>query len=328
VGKFLLRRLVNYVVLVSIAASAGYLLASNTMNPREKYENRNPPVKESSVDAILDEANQNDKTPVVSRFREWGGGVLSGDFGKDLEGDTIWPEMRRRMGVSLRLLLIGALLGTILGVLAGVVCAVKQYKAADNAITIWSFVMLSTPVFLLIIILKVMAVKVNKTIGDPPLILYTGEYSVPKPDGLWSGGIDRVKHLVLPTLALMLGGIASYSRYQRATMLDVLGSDFLRTARAKGLRKRRALLKHGLRTALIPMTTFFAFTFTLLITGAVFTERLFGWHGMGEWFILGIERQDVNIVAASVVFSSVLVLIAGLIADVAQAALDPRVRTR
>ena len=112
-----------------------------------------------------------------------------------------------------------------------------------------------------------------------------------------SGAADRSRWRWAP--------IAGYSRYQRNAMLDVLGQDFIRTARAKGLTRRRALFKHGLRTALIPMATLFAYGVAGLFTGAVFTEKIFGWHGMGEWFVQGIATQDTNIVAAITVFSGV-----------------------
>ena len=111
-------------------------------------------------------------------------------------------------------------------------------------------------------------------------------------------------------------------------MLDVLGSDFLRTAQAKGLTRRRALFTHGLRTALIPMATLFAFGFGLLITGGVFTERIFGWFGMGDWLVYGVQQQDTNIVAIVTLFVAVLVLISGWLSDVLYAALDPRIRIR
>jgi peptide/nickel transport system permease protein len=126
---------------------------------------------------------------------------------------------------------------------------------------------------------------------------------------------------------LITTAVAFYGRYQRNAMLDVLGSDFLRTARAKGLSRSRALVKHGLRTALIPMVTFFAYEFALLFVGATFTERIFGWHGMGEYFVDSIIKNDVNSVAAVTLFVAVLVLIAGFLADFAYALLDPRVRT-
>jgi peptide/nickel transport system permease protein len=109
-------------------------------------------------------------------------------------------------------------------------------------------------------------------------------------------------------------------------MLDVLGQDFVRTAQAKGLRRRGALLRHALRTALIPAVTYFIYNFGILIVGATFTEKIFGWHGMGEWFVDSVTRQDTNAVAAVTCFAAIMILLAGLISDVAYAMLDPRIR--
>jgi peptide/nickel transport system permease protein len=144
----------------------------------------------------------------------------------------------------------------------------------------------------------------------------------------WSlvGLTNRAAHVVLPSLVLIVIAVAFYGRYQRNAMLDVLGSDFLRTAQAKGLPRGRALIVHGLRTALIPMATFFAYEFALLFVGATFTERIFGWHGMGEYFVDAVTKSDVNSVAGVTLFVAVLVLIAGFLSDLAYAALDPRVR--
>jgi peptide/nickel transport system permease protein len=169
------------------------------------------------------------------------------------------------------------------------------------------------------------ALRVNNFIGVR-IFLYTGETSPIPPGGPWDHFVDRVQHLVLPTLTLALISMAGYSRYQRNAMLDVLGEDFIRTARAKGLTRRRALFKHGLRTALIPLATLFAYGISGLVVGAVFVEKIFGWHGMGEWVILGISTQDTNVVAAITLFSGAAVLVAGLLSDVFYALLDPRVR--
>ncbi len=161
------------------------------------------------------------------------------------------------------------------------------------------------------------------------LFEYTGETSPDAIGGGWNIFVDRIQHLVLPTLTLALGSIAGFSRYQRNAMLDVLGQDFIRTARAKGLTRRQALVKHGLRTALIPMATLFAYGVGGLVTGAVFVEKIFGWHGMGEWFVQGLASQDTNIIVAMTVFSGATVLLAGVLSDVILAALDPpRVRIR
>lgn len=323
--KFLLRRLANYLLLISLAASLGYFLAAASLNPRANFEGRNPPPPVESVDATLDDLNLNDKTPIVERFSTWVRGVLRGDFGKTIGGGSVSVEMGRRMGVSLRLLLIGSIIGGVLGVLLGVVGAVKQHKPTDHLTTGMSFVILSTPVFLLAVLLKVGALHLNQSAGTT-LLYYTGEATPGLQGPWWQVAVDRLQHFILPTLAIVLAQVAFYSRYQRNTMLDVLGSDFLRTAQAKGVRRRRALIKHGLRTALIPMATFFAYQFGLLLMGATFVEKIFAWHGMGEWFVDAVGTNDVNVVAAVTVFAAVLVLIAGMLADLAYAALDPRVR--
>jgi peptide/nickel transport system permease protein len=321
--KFVLKRLLNYLVLTTIATTAGYFLASSALNPRSQFQGINPPIPESSIDRILTDRNLNDKTPVTERFVRWAKGVVRGDFGKTIGGPPVTSEFGRRMGVSLRLLLIGAVLGATLGVAVGVWGAVRQYKPSDYVATTSSFLILATPVFLLAVLLKLGAIELNATTGTT--IAYTTGEVTPGLTGS-AALVNRLQHLILPTLSLTLGGMAGYSRYQRSTMLDVMGSDFLRTAQAKGLRRTKALIKHGLRTALIPMTTFFAYEFGLLITGAAFTETIFGWHGMGEWILQSIERADVNVVAAVVAFTSVLILIAGTLSDLLHAALDPRVR--
>lgn len=327
--KFLLRRLANYLILVALAASLGYFLAATSLNPRANYEGRNPPPSQESINAKLDELNLNDRTPVVERFTTWAGNFVQGDMGKTFQERPVWEEMKRRMGVSLRLLFLGSIFGALLGVALGVLGAVKQYSFFDHSTTGLSFVLLSTPVFLLAVLLKVGAAKYwNPNVPGSFYLYYVGEYDPSLAGSTFEMFKDRLAHLVLPTLGIVLSQMAVYSRYQRNSFLDVMGSDFLRTAQAKGLRRRKALIKHGLRTALIPMTTFFAYSFGLLLTGAAFTEKIYGWHGMGEWFIDAIGNNDVNVVAAVIVFSAVLILIAGLIADLLYAALDPRVRIR
>src|SRR2546423_4292031 len=327
--KFLLRRFANYLVLVALATCMGYFLAATSLNARANYEGRNPRPSQASIEAKLNELNLNNHTPIVKRFTRWSGNFVRGDMGKTFEERPVWDEMKRRMGVSLRLLMLGSVLGAALGVGLGVIGAVKQYSFSDHFSTAWSFVLLSTPVFLLAVLLKVGGHNFwNQHTPDAYHLYYVGEKTPGLDGSTWIHLRDRLSHLILPTLGIVLGQVAFYSRYQRNSFLDVMGSDFLRTAQAKGLRRRTALIKHGLRTALIPMATFFAYSFGLLLTGATFTEKISGWHGMGEWFIDSIQNNDVNVVAAVIVFSAVLILLAGLLSDVLYAALDPRVRIR
>lgn len=324
-AKFLLRRLASSMVLVGIAASLAYVLAATSLSPRANFEGRNPPPPAAVVDRQLDERNLNDKASILERYGRWVGGLVRADFGETWDGISVNAEMVRRIGVSLRLLLLATVVGGVLGVLAGAWGAVRQHRFSDRAVTLLSFVVLSTPVFVIAVLLEIAAVGVNNAVGAS-VFEYTGEFTPGLEGGFWTHLVDRLQHLVLPTLTLVLAEIAIFSRYQRNAMLDVLGADFVRTAMAKGLRRRTALLKHALRTALIPSATFFAYNFGLLLIGATFIETIFGWHGMGEWFIESVRRNDVNAVAAVSCFAAVLVLVAGLLSDLAYAVLDPRIR--
>jgi ABC-type dipeptide/oligopeptide/nickel transport system permease component len=319
VTRFLLRRLVNYTVLVTLAASLAYLLAAASLDPRANFDDRAQRPPERVIDAQLTELNLNDKTPLLERYATWASGVLHGDLGRTWEGEPVVAEMGRRIWVSLRLLLIGTVLGCVLGVLIGAYGAVRQYRLGDRLSTLGSFVILAVPVFVLAVLLQIGGQWINDATGIR-IFEWMGEAAP-------GGGLgSRLQHLVLPTLTIVLAQVAVYSRYQRSMMLDVLSADFVRTALAKGLRRRTALRRHALRTALIPVTTYFAYNFGLLLLGATFTEKIFGWHGMGEWMIDSISRGDVNVVAAFDCFAAGLVLLAGLLSDVAQGVLDPRIR--
>lgn len=322
---FLLRRLVYLLCLVVVSTSAAYLLAATQLNPRARYEGRNPPPPAGVVDRALDAINMNDKVPVSTRFGTWASSLLRGDLGRTIDNQSVNTEISRRMWVSLRLVLVGAIVGTILGVAAGAYSAVKQYQFADRFLTVFSFVILSIPAVVLGVLFKNTGIGINNTLGFK-LLYTTGELTPGMDPWSLAGLVNRLAHLAIPSLVLIVIAVAFYGRYQRNAMLDVLGSDFLRTARAKGLRRSDALITHGLRTALIPMATFFAYEFALLFVGATFTERLFGWHGMGEYFVESVTKNDVNSVAGVTLFVGVLVLIAGFLSDVAYAALDPRVR--
>jgi peptide/nickel transport system permease protein len=323
VTRFLARRLLNYVVLLALASFLTFTLTSLTFEPLDSLLQRNPRPPQSAIDAKAAELDLDKPIPI--RYVKWASGAISGDFGTTVAGQPVSDELWRRIGVSLRLVVIGSLLGTVLGVVVGAWGAIRQYRLSDRVITVLSLLVLSTPTFVVANLLILGALRVNTVLGVQ-LFEYTGETSSDAAGGTWNQFVDRLQHLILPTFTLALASIAGFSRYQRNAMLDVLGQDFIRTARAKGLTRRQALFKHGLRTALIPMATLFAYGVSGLVTGAVFTEKIFGWHGMGEWVVQGIATQDTNIVAAITVFSGATILLAGLLSDVIYAALDPRVR--
>ncbi|GAA0966009.1 ABC transporter permease [Acrocarpospora macrocephala] len=318
---FLARRLIGYVVLVAVATSMAYLLAAAALNPRANYAERMPRPPETAVDAQLAAYNLNDKEPLVARYLTWAAGVLHGDFGRAWNGSSVNEDLGRRAGVTLRLVVAGLLLGAIAGVAVGACAAVGQYGWFDRLSTVASFGVLAVPTVVLANMLIIGAVWFNELTGIK-IFLVSGEAT----PGVEST-LDRVQHLALPTLTLALGMAAIFSRYQRNMLLDVLGSDFVRTARAKGLPRRTAYTRHALRVALIPVVTYFAFTFGALLVGTTITETIFGWYGLGHQLVASIRTNDVNTVAAISCLAALALLIAAIAADLLQAALDPRVRT-
>jgi len=321
--RFLLRRLLNYVVLLVLASFMAFCLASVTFHPLDSFIERHPQPPAEAIHAKAVELGLDKPVPI--RYAEWAAGVVRGDFGTTVTGHPVSQELWPRIGVSVRLVLIGSLVGTVTGVVLGAWGAVRQYRLSDRVITVLSLIILSIPSFVLAGLLILAALRVNMLTGVR-IFAYTGETSPIPPGGIWDQLVDRARHIVLPSLTLALGAAASFSRYQRNAMLDVLGEDFIRTARAKGLTRRRALFKHGLRTALIPLATLFAYGVSGLVVGAVFVEKIFGWHGMGEWVVQAITGQDTHVVATITLFTGAALLFAGLLSDIIYAVLDPRVR--
>jgi peptide/nickel transport system permease protein len=292
-------------------------------HPLDSLLQRNPRPPQTVIEAKKAEPDLDKPIPI--RYGKWLSGVVRGDFGTTVGGQPVSQELWRRIGISLRLVVLGSLIGAIAGVLLGAWGAIRQYRLSDRVITILSLLALSIPTFVMANLLILAALRVNSVFGIK-LFEWIGETSPDAHGGWWAQFIDRVQHIVLPTLTLALGAMAGYSRYQRNAMLDVLGQDFIRTARAKGLTRRQALLKHGLRTALIPMATLFAYGLAGLVTGQLFVEKIFGWHGIGEWAIQGIATQDTNITVAVTVFAAVMILVGGLLSDIIYGLLDPRAR--
>ncbi|MEV4001439.1 ABC transporter permease [Actinomadura sp. NPDC049753] len=325
-ATFMVRRLANHAALAVLAASLGYLLAAAALDPRAGFEDRAPRPPQAVIDARLGALNLDDRKPLAERYLTWAGGVAQGDFGRTWDGDPVEGELWRRLGVSFRLVAPGAVLGGAFGVALGAYAAARHGRAADRLISGGSYLLLAVPVFVLAVLLQIVAGEANDALGMR-LFVWVGE-SAPGASGgrLWDLA-DRGRRLLLPTVTIALCQIALYARYQRGLMLDVLHADHVRAARARGLRRRCALLRHGLRTAIVPMTAYLAYTSGVVLLGGVFTETAFGRHGLGEWLVASISRGDVNAVAGIECLAACAVLLAALGSDVLAAALDPRVRT-
>lgn len=323
---FVAKRFLNYALLASIATLSAYVMASMILNPSARYLGRNPRPSDATINSILDGLGVNPNTPVIERLWNWLLTLLTqGSLGDTVHNTSVIAEMGARAGTSLRLLLAGTIIAAVCGVILGVWGAVRQYRPSDQLISLASFTILATPAFVIGVLLMILATTLNGFLGVQ-LISFTGEYTAGIEGNWWVLFWDRAAHLLLPTISLALIGAAGYSRYQRSAMLDVLSADYIRTARAKGRTRSSALVRHGVRVALIPMSTYFAYSFATILAGAAVTELIFSWHGMGEFLFQAIQQSDINAFTGAVLFNAVLVLIAGTLSDIAYAALDPRVR--
>lgn len=324
---YLGRRLLNYAIMLFIATSLGYLLASVSMDPRQLWDfANNPKLNRAAVMANLTEYNINPETPVLTRYLNWLAGVFGHwDWGRSPHGVPVNGEIGMRMLISINFIFLGSFLGMVGGVALGAWNASRQYRLSDRICTLFTLFIISTPVMVLIIFVQMGAVAINDLTGVQ-IFDFVGPHSVEIPDYFGAYFLDSLKHLVLPTFTLSLAGIAGYSRYQRNLMLDTLGADYVRTARAKGLVKRKAVFKHALRTSLVPMATFFAFAVAGLFLGAAITERLYMWHGLGIFSVESIQGKDINSTAAVVAFSGATTLTGALLSDIFTVLVDPRVR--
>jgi peptide/nickel transport system permease protein len=211
-----------------------------------------------------------------------------------------------------------------LGVLVGAWAATKQYKAPDRVYTLASLFIICTPSFVMGIVAQILAVKANNALPWR-IFEFVGETGSVD-DYPLAALVDRLQHLLLPTLVLILVNSAALSRIQRNLMLDALGADYVRTARAKGLPKRKAVMKHALRTALIPTGTYVAFTVAGMFVGATYTERVFSFPGMGQYAVDAILKMDINAISAVTAFAGVCTMCGAILSDIVVAILDPRVR--
>ena len=225
---------------------------------------------------------------------------------------------------TLQLVLVAELLAILIAVGIGVYSALRQYSVFDYTATTVSFLGLATPVFWLALMLQVMVVQIYEQTGHR-IFPIASLNSVDPGSGI-PFVLDRAHHLVLPVIVLMVASVASYSRYMRASMLEVVNSDYVRTARAKGLPESRVTMKHAFRNALIPLVTLVALNFGTLLGGVIVTETVFSLDGMGLYFYNALLSNDPYPVMAWLMVTATMIIIFNLFADVAYAYLDPRVR--
>jgi peptide/nickel transport system permease protein len=278
---------------------------------------QNPSIRGEDLERIADRYGLND--PLYVQYGIWMGDLLQGDLGESFKQSApvteiiaprVWPTVLL-MGASL-------IFTVIIAIPLGIYSAIRKYSALDNAGTFLSFLGYSMPSFWLGLILQlVLGIYLADWAGRR--FFYVSGMSTT------GGFVDLLQHLTLPVITLSVISIAEFSRFQRGAMLEVLTADYLRTARAKGLSQRTVYLKHALRNALVPTVTLVALSMGTAFGGAVITETVFAWPGLGFLLADAIFKGDYNVVRALLMISAALIIFFNLVADIAYSLVDPRV---
>lgn len=259
--------------------------------------------------------------PVPVQYVNWVSSFAKGDFGVSMlyKGRTVKSLITERFSNTLYLGLFAVLITLVVSIPIGIYSARNPYSLLDYSATTFGFLGLAIPNFFFGLV-AIYLLSIN--LGWFPA---QGTVSNADVSGL-SEVLDRIHHMVLPGITLGLAGTASYMRYMRSEVLDVLGSDYIRTARAKGMSESSVLYKHTLRNALIPIITLMGFEFGTLLSGAVITEQVFNFPGLGTLFIGAVLNRDYPVVMAICLLLGVAILIGNLLADIFYSIVDPRIR--
>lgn len=325
--RYLLRRALYAIPLLVLVSMAVFLMIElSPMDPLAMYED-NPNITPEDLIRIRERLGIGQ--PVHIRYWKWASNLLRGDWGTS---NVTWRpaivEIKERLPNTLYLMSASFLTTLLLAIPLGIISAVKQYSLLDYAVTAFAFMWRSIPIFWfgLILIIIFHATLKNPLSGEP-LFPGSGMYDV-RTKGLpgYNTVLDYAHHLVLPLTMLTLFSAARYTRFMRSSMLEVIHQDYIRTARAKGLWEQAVLYRHAFKNAAIPLATIIALDLPMLFSGALYTETMFSWPGMGRLFLQAAERVDYAVLMAIVMINAALIIFFQLAADVVYAYLDPRIR--
>ena len=331
---FTIRRLINSLFVLLIASFIVFIFAAKAYDPLAPFRARNPQPPHAFFVQMAHQLHLDQ--PVLVRYWHWLTNLvhftanppfIRFDFGTDINGSYIASDLEIRLETTIRMIVFAIVLAAILAIVLGVVSGVRKDKPFDWIATVLTFVLLALPTFWFAAVLKDVALRINNAANSR--IFYTAgseSFGASPSTNPFALNMDQLQHLILPTLSLGLLTASGWIRYQRASTIDVLDADYLRLARAKGVRNWVVVAKHGLRNALIPLVTVMAIDIGALFGGAIITEKVYVWHGMGEYLNNAIGAQDTYAVAGWVMVSAIFVVVFNLLADLLYAVLDPRIR--
>jgi len=309
---YALRRVLYSIPVILIASFLLFVSVRATFDPTARLaQSKDPQVQQRERERLGLNA------PIFVQYGDWLKGAVHGDFGQSSTSrEEVSTMISRAMGNTMQLIVIGAVVSAAIAIGVGVYSAVKQYSTLDYVFTGLSYIGIAMPPFWFGLLLIEFFVVQNRwflSVG-----LHTGDTT--------GFNVDYLKHLALPVATLCVQIVASWSRYQRASMLDSLSADYVRTARAKGVPRRKVIVKHALRNSLIPFVTVVALDFGALFGGLIITENIFAIGGMGRLFYNALLVGDVYVVQAWMIVVAVLIILFNLLADLLYGVLDPRIR--
>jgi peptide/nickel transport system permease protein len=315
--SYLARRLIQALFTLAIITMICFTLTRFSADPLAQYAT-NPNMSAEDRAALRERLGLNQPLPV--QYVKWIGLVLQGDLGKSFFSKQPVEQMiAQRLPLTLELTVTAELCTLAIALTLGIISAVKQYSLLDNVITAFSFIGYSMPIFFIALGLILIFAVQFKAMGWP--YMPTGA-DIWDPKNLG----ELARHLVLPVTALVIITTANYSRFIRSSILEVLGLDYIRTARAKGLTERAVLYKHALRNAALPVVTIIGLDIPALFAGALVTESIFAWPGMGRLFWEYAQRGDFPVVNGVLLVLSTMVVLFTIITDIVYTFVDPRIR--
>lgn len=330
-ARFVLRRLLWAIPTLLIVTFLVYLAIRIGTNPSEAYQRSNP---RANAAKIKEYEELNNLYPGFSGYIKgyfgWLQGFVQGLFNggeswpRSIKGRReVWPEMKDAMANSLRLGLTASIVGIVIGLGLGIFAALRPGSLRDTSVNTGAFVAFSIPPYVSAVLLQLLfAVMWSRWFGHT-LLPTSGVYPAGQQGfNLWL----MIKHMILPVFVVSIQIIAVYARYMRASLLEVLNSDYMRTARAKGISERRVLVNHAVRNSMIPVVTVAAIDIGGILGGLIITERVFSYPGMGDFFLTAFDNGDFPQLMPFMVVIVTAVILFNLLADVSYAWLDPRIR--
>lgn len=316
--KYIFKRILQTIpLLILVSIISFFIIRLSPIDPLAELR-LNPSISQETLNKEIKRLNL-DK-PIYIQYFSWAKSFIKGDLGYTSAGEKVSVKLKERIPNTLLLTLIVIFMTWTVGIPLGIISAIKKSSAFDRLLTVFASIGMAIPSFFFAILMLIFAVKTGWfPVGGLTSYNFTEMSFLGKV-------CDISKHLVLPTLVLFTISLSGLQRQMRANMLEVLDSDYVKFARAKGLSETKVIFKHALRNAVNPMITLLGFEFAGLLSGAALTEYVFQYPGLGRLILEAVMKSDINLVMASLMMGTIMLILGNLLADILLMITDPRLR--